>query len=254
MRDADGGVRKEAAVSLLAVTQGFLGLPALGDVGDGGAVGGGGVPPGREVNGYQLHRRHPPFRPRQAEFGHHPRVRLPAASQVVAEEGVVFVENVVNERPADEVTALSAQYGGAGEVDPPDDAACIHVGVPEGGEVVEVGVEVAGLLQGLLGQPQFLVLHLQFDLVGHEFFLDQLLIGDVAGIDDDAADGRVVEQVGAGGQHPAPLPALREDAVSGLPVTGPGVPAVQRRPGPRRGRHPGGRDSKGLLPCSSSRV
>jgi hypothetical protein len=61
--------------------------------------------------------------------------------------------------------ALLAQDRRRGEVRPGDETLGVEGEIPDGREVVEVDVAIVGLLQGELGPPQLLVLHLQLDLV-----------------------------------------------------------------------------------------
>jgi hypothetical protein len=71
-----------------------------------------------------------------------------------------------------EFATFHTQQGGGGEVGFQDAACMVNGKIAHRGEVIEVGVFAAGFLQLGLGQPEFLVLHLQLDLV-HAQFMDE---------------------------------------------------------------------------------
>ena len=68
----------------------------------------------------------------------------------------------------------SPQQGGARQVDLRNQSLGGQGQVADGGELVKVHVGGAGFLQGELGAPQLLILHLQLDLVHLEFVQDFL--------------------------------------------------------------------------------
>ncbi len=83
-------------------------------------------------------------------------------------------QNVVWKVLPQQGALLYAQHPGQGQVGLPDEAPVIQGDIADRGQIVQVGIPLLALGQGLLRLPQRLILHFQFDLVNLEF-IDQLL-------------------------------------------------------------------------------
>ena len=92
-----------------------------------------------------------------------------AVVQQLAKNPAVRVWQEMGKEAVQEFAALHAQEGGGCEVGLYDPVLPVQGEVAHRGKVIEVGVSAAGLLQSGLGQPELIVLHLQFDLVHPEF-------------------------------------------------------------------------------------
>ena len=87
----------------------------------------------------------------------------------IGKGGAVFQGHELPEPLLDHGLSVQAQQGGPGQVDFQDPRLVVPEEIAHRGEVEEVVILLRGLLGLRLGPLQFLVLHLQFDLVDLQF-------------------------------------------------------------------------------------
>jgi hypothetical protein len=110
-------------------------------------------------------------------------------SEMVRENRHVFLRHVLAEWIPGQRVSVGAQQLGAGQVDFLDVTILVQGDVAQRGEIVEIDVAIAVGFQTSLGLLQFLVLRLQFPLLGAKCLLHLLAID---GVMDGPSDGRGV--------------------------------------------------------------
>ena len=172
---ATGADRQQAAQRLHA-GQGLLqlldelvafgfGLVAVGDIQHGGAA----LPPALGNHGLDVNKERSCLRFQECHLAEFPVLSRKSLCEEGVEDGLVRLGNQNPKAPVQELGALDAKEAGAGEIDGKDGSVSGKVEVARRGEVVEVGVLDQERLRPGARPLEFLVLHLQLDLVDFQF-------------------------------------------------------------------------------------